>query len=106
MSQLTPMFIRQTAEGKAILLTIIDPEELGLPTEGDRFILVTSTKNIYTGNKPTMTLDLSSVLTPEEYLARADSDEESTQGMGIGHILTIPIWFIKKFKSVVEQMSG
>ncbi len=114
-----PVFLRGLGGGKAMLATVVDVDEIGIPEEhkkDDCFILACTSRTILSNNNPAITLDLSTVHTTPDYMKamnRADDSiwsdheiERGTHGMGLGGIMTSSFWFIKKFKSAVEQLMG
>ena len=98
-----PVFIRPL-DKKAVIVTIINHEELELPTNDDTFIIGNTNKSIYTNNNPMITLDMSTALVAEEYLKTIGEDISCVKGNGINGIITSPIWWIRKTKSVFEMM--
>ena len=102
-----PVFVRRIGHGKdskIIVCTILDANAFKLnDNDNDVFFLATTESNIYNGNKPTITIEPTSKLQSEEYTGKYN--ECSTIGMSITGILTAPIWFVRKFKSVMEMMS-
>ena len=101
-----PVFIRRVGkgkEGKVIVCTILNADAFNLDdNESDVFFIASTESNLYTGNKPTITIEPRSKLQSEEYTKAGNC--ESTIGNGISGILTSPLWFIKKTKSVLELM--
>lgn len=107
-----PVFIRGHGK-KAIVVTVIDTEEFGLPEEfrkNDSFIIANTGASVYTNFNPTMIFDMSTLQSPESYLKSLNNDSEDdcrdmVKGNSIGGIVTEPLWWIKKFKSVFDMMS-
>ena len=100
-----PVFLRCQGE-KTIIVTIVDTEDLGLPVDGDMFIVAGTSSSIYSGNNPTITLDNRTLIRSKAFLKtlKVDQEEEPTEGNSIEGILRMPIWFVKKCKSILEQM--
>lgn len=86
-------FIRKF-EKVAIVVTVMDVEDLKeIPNES--FVVASTTKNIYTGNMPTINISSQKFDTGEE-----------VKGMGIDGILCSPNWFIRKIKTGLEGLIG
>jgi hypothetical protein len=87
---------------KVLLLTIVDRDTL--PIEDDCFIMATTTASVHTNFNPSITLEMTSKLESKEYTSA--TNEPDTHGESISGILKRPLWFIRKFKSLMEQMYG
>ncbi len=98
-----PVFLRCVGD-KTIITTIIPTEELGIPIKDDMFIIATTGSSIYTNNNPSITLDSRTLIRPEAYLKTIKQEDEDIKGNSIGGILRLPIWFVRKVKSIMEQM--
>jgi hypothetical protein len=91
-----------------MVVTIVDTKELGLPLKGDMFIVANTGASLYTNNNPAITLDSNTLVDSNEYVKKIHKDDWGsckTYGHSASGVLTLPIWFIKKFKSVMEMMS-
>lgn len=96
-----PVFARPMSDDKVMLVTIVDRDTLPL-VKDDCFIFATTGTNLYTGKHPSMTLNMDLVIDSKEYTQRADV--EDTHGSSPSDVLRSPVWFIRKFKSILEQM--
>ena len=99
-------------KGKVILVSIVDAESVGMAeSDSQAFVMATTTTSPYTRMNPTITLEITSKMSAKEYVegarrANGDKSIEHTEGMGITGVLQGPYWFIRKFRTVVEQMGG
>ena len=106
------VFIRRIEEGpkgKVIVATVLDAESVGLKDdENDVFVMATTESSIYSGNNPAITLDNPHKQTSKDYVKIISECKgvfaEDTIGLGMGGVFTGPYWFIKKSKSILEQM--
>jgi hypothetical protein len=99
-------------KGKVILVSVVDAESVGMAeSDSQAFVMATTTTSPYTRMNPTITLEITSKMSAKEYVVGArkstgDENIEHTKGMGISGILHGPYWFIRKFRTVIEQMGG
>lgn len=96
-----PVFARPVGDDKIMLVTIVDKDTLPA-VKDDCFIFATTGTNLYTGKHPSMTLNMDLVIDSKEYTEKVDV--EDTHGMSPNCILTGTYWFIRKFKSLIEQL--
>jgi hypothetical protein len=96
-----PVFARPVGDDRIILITVVDKDTLPAVKE-DCFIFATTGTNLYMGKHPAMTLNMDSIIDTKEYAKIAD--DEDTIGNSITGILRKPYWFIRKFKSLIEQL--
>jgi hypothetical protein len=107
-----PVFIRRIGKGptgKVIVVTILDAETVCMADdESEIFYLAQTQKTLESRSNPAITLEKSSKFTSEEYIKAISKSTgeyvESTEGKSISGILTSPYWFLKKVKSLTEQL--
>ena len=103
-----PLFCRSLPNGKAVLLTIVDSNELNIP-EGDSFLIATTeTNNPLNNGFPTITLKNDTPIPVEKYvkiLQKHDVDVSSAIGDSIEQIAKRPYWFSRKFKSLSDLLN-
>jgi hypothetical protein len=81
------------SDNKVLMMTVVDTETLSVPVPIG-LVAVNTTTSIYSNNLPQMTL-------------RTDEIRDYTKelkGMGASGILKSPIWTIKKYKGLFEQL--
>jgi hypothetical protein len=98
-------------KGKVILVTVVDAESVGMESESQAFVMATTTTSPYTRMNPSITLEITSKMSAHEYVegvrkSTGDGSIEHTEGMGISGVLHGPYWFIRKFRTIIEQMGG
>ena len=102
-----PVFIRPLGD-KAILVTIVDMESIGIEGTVDCFAIAQTEKNL--SGVPTIKLNPETILTVPRYIKLVDDTEfnnlEDTTGMSIDGILKSGYWFIRKYKSTMEKILG
>ena len=96
-------------EGKVIVVTILDAETVGMADEeSEIFYLAQTQRSLESRGNPAITLEKSSKFTSKEYIEELSKKTgeyyEPTEGNGISGILTSPYWFLKKVKSLAEQL--
>ena len=96
-------------KGKVILVSIVDAESVGMKdSESQVFIIGTTTASVYSGMNPSITLEAKTKFDAKDFveLVRKETGGfvEYTEGLGINGILQGPYWFIRKFKTIMEQM--
>ena len=103
-----PVFFRPVDDEKIMVMTVVDRESLPEIT-GDCFIIGTTERNPLSLGNPTITLNMSTVLSSEKYVnvinkADLNAYAEDTKGNSPGGIFRGPYWFIKKIKTLAEQL--
>ena len=104
-----PVFIRKIG-AKAIVMTIIDTKSVSEFPDGDSFVIGKTDRSIYTGDNLNIALDSRTIMDSESFI-NVMSDNvgypiAKTTGNTPDGILTEPIWFIRKSKSILEQMGA
>ena len=87
------------------MTTIIDTEILADFPEGDSFAIALTDGSMFPGTV-TMCLDVKHAHTAEEWVRDATGNEGGTMGETINGILKAPLWFIKKTKTLLDQLTN
>lgn len=93
MSTAHTAILMHVADDKILMMTVVDNKTLSLPVPIG-LVAVNTSSNIYTSYLPQMILRMDEV---QDYT-------KELKGMGAGGILQSPIWAIKKYNSLYEQM--
>jgi len=109
-----PIYLQRAEKGplgKVTLIAIVDAESVGMKdTDECIWMMATTTpSSLYTGNSPSISLAIDSKMTSEEYVDKLNESGvgvEHTRGMGISGILKGAYWFIRKTRTILEQMGG
>jgi len=99
-----PVFIRKLGN-KTVLTTIIDTETLNDFPEGDSFAIALTDGSMFPGTV-TICLDAKQAVAAEEYIREATGEEGGARGKSINGVLRAPWWFIKKTKTLLDQLAG
>ena len=83
------------SEDKILMMTVVDNKTLSLPYPIG-LVAVNTTSSIYSNGLPQMTLRMDEI---RDYT-------KELKGMGASGILKSPIWAIKKYNGLFEQMGG
>jgi hypothetical protein len=81
------------SDDKVLMMTVVDTETLSLPVPIG-LVAVNTTSSIYSNNLPQMILRMDEI---RDYT-------KELKGLGAAGILKSPIWTIKKYKGLFEQL--
>jgi hypothetical protein len=108
-----PVFCRKVEKNKVLVMTVVDIDSLPIDKKDvDVFFIATTESNsLFTGKNPTMTFDVDSKVSAKRYVEIINDKGggygvHDTANMSIDGIATEAYWFIKKFKTIMEQMYG
>lgn len=85
--------LMHVSDEKIVVLTVVDRETIHLPVPIG-LVAVNTTQSAYTRNNPQMTLRMDEI---RDYT-------KELQGEGVSGILRSPIWAIKKYNDIYEQL--
>jgi hypothetical protein len=113
MAMIHPVFCRRVGKDKVMVFTVLDKESLGLTDKDvDTFFVATTERNIITGlNNATIVIDMKTKTASDKYVKIVNESNpgawlEETKGMGLSGIATGAYWFLKKTRSLMEQLYG
>jgi hypothetical protein len=107
-----PVFCRKVEKNKVLVLTVVDIDSLPIAKDDvDVFFIATTESSILTGKNPTITIHTNSKVSAKRYVEIINDKGggygvHDTASMSIDGIATEAYWFIKKTKSMMEQMYG
>jgi hypothetical protein len=93
MSTAHTAILMNMSDNKVLMMTVVDTETLSVPVPIG-LVAVNTTSSIYSNNLPQMTLRMDEI---RDYT-------KELKGMGAAGILKSPIWAIKKYKGLFEQL--
>jgi len=106
-----PVYFQGSGDDKVIVATVLDKETLGFDGKDEMVFMIATTSRDPLSKNIQIILDKKTKTSSDEYVrivnkANGPGTVEPTRGMGINGILRGSYWFLKKTKTVIEQLYG
>lgn len=98
------VYLQPTGDDRVLLITIVDKAALGLDAMPPQvFCMAHTSINIYTGERPSIQLDIKNAIPANEW-GKQCGDDEAFAGRGVSGLLKSAVWFCKKLIDPLGHM--